>query len=56
MKRSSKANSIDAESVRLLKKYDDNKPQLQPEAFEKVNAIPVKAGLNPKLLERIAAL
>lgn len=56
MKRSSKANSIDAESVRLLKKYDDNKPQLQPEAFEKVNAILVKAGLNQELLERIAAL
>ena len=56
MKRSSKADSIDAESVRLLKKYDDNKSQLQPEAFEKVNAILVKAGLKPELLERIAAL
>lgn len=56
MKRNSKTDSIDAESVRLLKKYDDNKPQLQPEAFEKVNAIPVKAGLNPELLERVAAL
>ena len=56
MKRSSKANCIDPESVRLLKKYDDNKPQLQPEAFEKVNAILVKAGLKLELLEKLAAL
>lgn len=49
-------DSIDAESVRLIKKYDDNKPQLQPEAFEKVNAILVKAGLKLELLEKIAAL
>lgn len=49
-------DSIDREMERLLEEYEENRPENDPAAMEKVRAVLVKAGLDAGEFERIQSM